>query len=89
MNANDRKVEAIHKVLVQVLDTETRTDFKTDLSDIPVCSRLRSSTTFNSTDYSGMVGSTSKVLKARNVSNNATATSCSILSAVKASQSSS
>jgi hypothetical protein len=89
MNVNDRKVEAIHKVLVQVLDPETHKDFKTDLSDIPLCSRLRSSTTFNETDYSGMVGSTSKVLKARNVSNNATATSSSILSAVKASQSSS
>ena len=86
MNVNDRKVEAIHKVLVQVLDPETHKDFKTDLSDIPLCSRLRSSTTFNETDYSGMVGSTSKVLKARNVSNNATATSSSILSAAKASQ---
>jgi hypothetical protein len=89
MNVNDRKVDAILKVLLQVIDPETRKDFKTDLSDIPLCSRLRSSTTFNSTDYSGMVGSTSKILKERNVSNNATATSSSILSAVKASQSSS
>ena len=44
MNVNDRKVEAIHKVLVHVLDPETHKDSKTDLSDIPLCSRLRSST---------------------------------------------
>ena len=87
MNVNDRKVDAIQKVLIQVLDPENLKDLKTDLSYIPLCSRTRSSTTFNSTDYSGMVGSTSKALKSRNVSNNATVTSSSILSAVKASQS--
>ena len=47
MNVNDRKVDAIQKVLLQVLDPETRKDFKTDLSDIPLCLRTRSSTTLN------------------------------------------
>jgi hypothetical protein len=55
-NVNDRKVDAIQKVLLQVLDPENLKDFKTDLSDIPLYSRTRSSTTFNLTDYSSMVG---------------------------------
>ena len=32
-NGNDRKVDAIQKVLLQVLDPENRKDFETELSD--------------------------------------------------------
>jgi hypothetical protein len=55
MNVNDRKVAAIQKVLTHVLDPKNDEEFRSDSPDIPVCARTRSSTTsFNTTDYSGM-----------------------------------
>ena len=44
------KLMQYRKCFFQVLDPENLKDFKTDLSDIPLCLRTRFSTTFHSID---------------------------------------